>query len=109
MPPPGSVGSAGVAIKARAHALLALGAAARVGAVFDAGLRSLYGARAAEVRPRLDALVERWRAPVRAALGDARPLDETDAVLIAYGDHLTRRGEAPLATLTRWCRTRTAC
>lgn len=74
-------------------------------------LRRLYGDESATVMlPAVHALVERWRAhfaeapPTRDA-GRTRPrLDAAHIVLIAYGDHLQRPGEAPLATLGDWCR-----
>ncbi|HEY3450663.1 MAG TPA: alpha-amylase family glycosyl hydrolase [Myxococcales bacterium] len=76
-------------------------------ALLEDRLRRLYGN--AEALPRFRRLIDRWRGPVRAALGGdgsrERPeLTERDVVLIAYPDHLLRGGEAPLATLGRWCR-----
>jgi glycosidase len=74
-------------------------------------LRSLYGnERAAETLASLLELIERWRTPIATsfeARGDAAlqaEFSERDAVLIAYGDHLQRAGESPLATLGGWCR-----
>ncbi|MBI5367797.1 MAG: hypothetical protein HZA54_12230 [Planctomycetes bacterium] len=70
---------------------------------------ALYGdRRGAAALPRLSALVARWRARLAPARRARPRFDETDAVLIAYPDHLKRRGEAPLATLAAWCRARLA-
>ncbi len=71
----------------------------------EASLTRLYGERGLEVLPRLRAALARWQRPVRAALGERRRgFTEKDVVLIAYADHLRRAGEAPLATLSRFCR-----
>lgn len=72
-------------------------------------LIALYGAASgARLRQDLDTLIARWRAPLRAALGegagDHPRLDQRQVVVIAYGDHLRRDGEAPLSTLAGWCR-----
>ncbi len=75
--------------------------------VLETRLRQLWGdARGAGALPRLLALIDRWRGPIRDAVGEPRErpvLGERDIVLIAYGDHLQRAGEPPLATLTSWC------
>ena len=68
----------------------------------SADLALLYGDRAAEVQAALDAIAEAYRARIVAAQRHARGFDQTDAVVIAYPDHLQRAGEAPLATLHRW-------
>lgn len=52
---------------------------------------------------RLDAFRERTTPPSRDAL-----FTEQDVILITYGDLLTREGEAPLATLLEFVRTRLA-
>ncbi|HYO89197.1 MAG TPA: sugar phosphorylase [Candidatus Limnocylindrales bacterium] len=60
-------------------------------------LHSLYDDAAAEAAyESLMALVEN-----RPRREDAYALSERDALLIAYGDHVRRPGEAPLATLQR--------
>ncbi|HYO89240.1 MAG TPA: hypothetical protein VER79_11365, partial [Candidatus Limnocylindrales bacterium] len=60
-------------------------------------LHSLYDDDAAEAAyESLMALVEN-----RPRREDAYALSERDALLIAYGDHVKRPGEAPLATLQR--------
>ena len=67
-------------------------------------LTILYGAaRAAQVAPRLLALVERYRgripSPVEASLS------ERDIFLISYADQLRSAGQPPLNTLTEFCET----
>lgn len=62
-------------------------------------LAELYDARAADVGAALDALLARHRRERR------RPaLDERAAWIIAYPDHVTAPGEAPLATLDAFVR-----
>jgi glycosidase len=60
-------------------------------------LTRLYGGSAERVRSRLAELVVEAR---REGAGPRRDLDETDIVLITYGDMVHTPGEAPLATLT---------
>ncbi len=76
-------------------------------------LRRLYGPqRGDDALPRLLELIERWRGPVAENMRQRGDDDsaqgpgftQRDAVLIAYGDHLKRHLERPLATLGRWCR-----
>jgi len=67
-------------------------------------LTILYGAaRAAQVAPRLQALVERYRgripSPVEASLS------ERDIFLISYADQLRSAGQPPLNTLAEFCET----
>ena len=67
-------------------------------------LTILYGAaRAAQVAPRLLALVERYRgripSPVEASLS------ERDIFLISYADQLRSAGQPPLNTLAEFCET----
>jgi sucrose phosphorylase len=63
-----------------------------------ARLRSLYDEDAAEAAfGRLMELVE-----AQPARNEDYALSERDAVIIAYGDHVRKRGEAPLATLHRF-------
>jgi glucosylglycerate phosphorylase len=67
-------------------------------------LAALYGpGMAAAVRPKLDELLERWRArlPRVAAPGrrDALPLTERDALLITYADQVREPGSSPLRSL----------
>ena len=78
-----------------------------------ARLRRLYGAtRGDAALGDLLALIERWRGPVAKNMrpggdvtsGSTPGFTQLDAVLIAYGDHLRRQRERPLATLGRWCR-----
>lgn len=75
--------------------------------VHDLGslLTSLYGSSAA--LPKVLNVIEKWRAPIARSLeGDRRKkprFDQRTAVLITYGDHLKRTGEAPLRTLANWC------
>ena len=57
----------------------------------------LYPERADEVTGQLLALAERHRD--RLTRRTARPLDQRTAVLITYGDTVSRPGRAPLATL----------
>lgn len=81
-----------------------------------ARLKRLYGEdRGEAVSGRIAKCIEKWRGPIATALrGDRRRggsnlgADESrfcqkDAVLIAYGDHLQRKGEAGLKTLADWC------
>ncbi|MDP2341412.1 MAG: alpha-amylase family glycosyl hydrolase [Deltaproteobacteria bacterium] len=66
-------------------------------------LTLLYGASAADAcLPRVLEVIERFR-PAIAARRAPHP-QRPHAVLIAYPDHLQRTGEAPLSTLTSWCR-----
>jgi sucrose phosphorylase len=70
--------------------------------LYTSQLTILYGAeRAAQVAPRLQALVERYRGripfPVEA------PLSERDIFLITYADQLHTSGKAPLDTLAEFC------
>lgn len=65
-------------------------------------LRLLYGdARLEEIAGRLQHTAEAWR-PRLTRTRRARP-DEREVVLIAYPDHVTRPGEVPLQTLSRFC------
>lgn len=70
-------------------------------------LESLYGTR--DALPRLLAVIEKWRVPIATSFETDRRrkprFDQRTAVLISYGDHMTRAGEAPLHTLAQWCRT----
>lgn len=69
-------------------------------------LESLYGN--SDALPRLQHVIEKWRAPIAQSFeGDRRKkprFDQRTAVLISYGDHMRREGEAPLHTLAHWCR-----
>ena len=80
-------------------------------------LRRLYGAQQGDAcLPRLKALIQRWQQPIEDSLraehrrrhgqsaGVEPGFTERDAVLIAYGDHLKRPGQQPLATLAGWSR-----
>lgn len=62
-------------------------------------LTRLYGGEAPRVRSRLAELVVEAR---RGGAGARPDLDETDIVLITYGDMVRTAGEAPLATLARF-------
>ncbi|MEO8396921.1 MAG: sugar phosphorylase [Chloroflexota bacterium] len=60
-------------------------------------LRLVYGgAQAADVLTRIERLIADF--PVQPASSELA-LSERDALIIAYGDHVQREGEAPLATL----------
>lgn len=60
-------------------------------------LKTLYGeGQAAAAFKRLTTLLNRFPA---AARSNALTLSERDALVIAYGDHVRREGEAPLVTL----------
>lgn len=60
-------------------------------------LRRLYGERSSAVDAELDVVLDRWRRTPRSFT-----LDETQAWVIAYPDHVTAADEAPLATLDRF-------
>ncbi|MCO5183393.1 MAG: sugar phosphorylase [Anaerolineae bacterium] len=63
-------------------------------------LTFLYGAEtAADVLPRLEALLTRYRGKLAFDHDKAAFFDERDAVLITYGDMVQAEGQAPLATL----------
>ena len=74
-----------------------------------ARLIKLYGeAAGTRTYERLVELIAKWREPIEASLckdsdGAEPGFTEKDTVLIAYGDHLQRDGEAPLKTLGDWC------
>ncbi len=60
----------------------------------------VYGeAQAADLIERIDRLIERFTPQPERPLAGAFALSQHDALIIAYGDHLHRAGEAPLATL----------
>jgi hypothetical protein len=67
-------------------------------------LHALYGNAASELERALERSIQRWRGPIAArGLGSERPFTEKDCVLIAYPDHLSAPGEAPLSTLATFC------
>ena len=67
-------------------------------------LTILYGAeRAAQVTPRLQALVERYRGKIPIPFKAS--LSERDIFLITYADQLQTSDQAPLDTLTEFCET----
>jgi glucosylglycerate phosphorylase len=66
-------------------------------------LTHLYGEMVAgPVTTRLLELLEGFTGSRTATHADPSLFDETDVVLIAYGDHVSEPGEAPLATLRRF-------
>lgn len=70
----------------------------------EARLQQLYGQDAPAVAARLRDVVETRRQQIHAL--SQTEWNETDAVLITYGDQLSTAGETPLQTLTSWlCRT----
>ncbi len=69
-------------------------------------LTDLYGSeRAPAVAERLENLIKAWRQrlPVSTRPGRQIALSERDALLITYGDQVSRPGEPPLRTLTTVC------
>jgi glucosylglycerate phosphorylase len=69
--------------------------------VLLAHLAAIYGEDAAPtLLSRLEAILAAYDGP----RGAARPLDQTDAFLITYGDMVRREGEAPLNTLAEFLR-----
>lgn len=69
-------------------------------------LTDLYGSeRAPAVAERLESLIKAWRKrlPASAKPGRQIALSERDALLITYGDQVSRPGEPPLRTLTTVC------
>lgn len=65
----------------------------------------IYGEpRAAATTRRLTGLLEAFAPQVHTRPRGGAPFDETDVLLLAYGDQVRDRGEAPLATLSRFLR-----
>jgi sucrose phosphorylase len=63
-------------------------------------LTFLYGAETADATlPRLVAMMARYRAKLASVDAEAAFFDESDAVLITYGDMVQSAGQAPLDTL----------
>jgi sucrose phosphorylase len=66
-------------------------------------LRLLYGDAAGErIHGELQALLERHRARIRPRPAASEPFDQTDALLITYGDTFRDQDVAPLAALDRF-------
>ncbi len=62
-------------------------------------LHQLYGARSAEIAPRVQARLEAARRAHPEWSRRAPELSARDAIVIAYGDHVQQPGQAPLRTL----------
>ncbi|WP_425400907.1 alpha-amylase family glycosyl hydrolase [Aeoliella sp.] len=62
-------------------------------------LRVLYGDRAAEIEPRLVALIDEYRSSEQS---NSEPWSERDVVLITYADLLRSADATPLSTLREW-------
>ena len=70
-------------------------------------LTSLYGeARGAATFQQISLLIDHYQKRMPEPHQDQ--LRHSDAVLITYGDQVTRPGEAPLDTLSRFCEKRIA-
>lgn len=66
-------------------------------------LRFLYGPEAGErAAGELDRLLERFRARLGPRGGSRRQFDQTDVILITYGDGLVAPGRAPLRTIAEF-------
>lgn len=65
-------------------------------------LGRIYGAAtAAQVEPRLQALLSRYRGRISAPAETS--LTQRDSLLITYGDQVSQAGQPPLQTLTDFC------
>ncbi len=66
-------------------------------------LTSIYGeTRAADLAPRIEALMTQFKSEMPSTLVQESYFDETDAVLITYGDMVQQAGEPPLKTLHKF-------
>jgi sucrose phosphorylase len=67
-------------------------------------LTHIYGAElAAQVEPRLQRLVDRYRGPIHPPAESS--LTERDSILITYGDQVRQAGQSHLKTLADFCET----
>ncbi len=66
--------------------------------------RLLYGGRSDRLLERLNSLIGRYGVGDKPTLNSGSYWRENDVVLITYGDMVHQEGEAPLATLGRFCR-----
>ena len=63
-------------------------------------LKILYGNRSSDVHNRINELMDKWKD--RLGHHGRKMPDQTDVILIAYGDSIYDKGEMPLATLFRF-------
>ena len=69
----------------------------------SAKLKRLYGERAEELEKKLFKTIDRFRQEHPQLHKSGRKLlSEKDSILISYGDHFQRTGEAPLRTLSKF-------